>query len=89
MVKPTPGPWEAIPNDDGRSWDVWGPDPHIEAPICDVLSEANARVIATVPELREIAEFIQKEKRPQFEMPIELLVMVRDALHKIKGEDTQ
>ena len=49
----TPGPWEVIPNDDARSWDVWGPDLSIEAPICDVLSEANARFIAAAPDMEK------------------------------------
>ena len=47
----TPGPWEVIPNDDACSWDVWGPDLSIGAPICDVLSEANARFIAAAPDM--------------------------------------
>ena len=57
----TPGPWEVIPNDDARSWDVWGPDLSIEAPICDVLSEANARFIAAAPDMLEALELCIKE----------------------------
>ena len=54
----TPGPWAVIPNDDARSWDVWALDLSIEAPICDVLSEANARFISAAPDMEKALEVI-------------------------------
>ena len=82
----TNGPWEVL----GRQiYDV--SDPFPIASITGVKRppeerDANGWLIAAAPELREIAEYVANEKRPQFEMPLELLVMVRDVLRKVKGE---
>ena len=83
------GSWIAYPGAEGSGeyfLHEWYVDTQAGSlPVAIVDGEANAHRIAAVPELLEIAEYVHNEKRPQFEMPIELLVMVRAVLRKAKG----
>lgn len=70
MRKHTPGPWRAVLNDHPKMmrWEVWDSQPYPGIRICPVNcaamdmdhNEANARLIATAPELLAAAQKTEK-----------------------------
>jgi hypothetical protein len=92
----TPGPWTATRSDPSRGADVWHitacPAPNQEKDICDVpggpYQEANARLIAAAPAMRDALQAIVREfgDRPWLSFPkTSALLAARSALAIAQG----
>jgi hypothetical protein len=63
MSEPTPGPWAAAPCYSGPDWEIYDSEPWMLCTVYDGVdgafcAQANARLIASAPDLLEAAERI-------------------------------